>query len=262
VSRHLRVFFVGGLISYRALFGFLSLWIFVPTLILTPIFQILLFAYIGRAAGARSDEFYVVGNAIQCSSVPCLFAMTQTIADERFYQTLGPILISPAGRLPVFLGRAVPVILNGAFVAAFALFAGGLILGVSFDGAAWARLVPVLCVATFSCTGLGLVNAALGLRIRETAVLSNVFVGLLLIFCGANVPLSALPAWMAEIGRGLPLTHAIEAARAVAAGGSLASVRGLLGRELLIGAIYSAAGFGLIRFLELQSRRHATLERA
>ncbi len=258
----LRVFFVGGLISYRALFGFLSLWIFVPTLILTPIFQILLFAYIGRAAGARSDEFYVVGNAIQYASVPCLFAMTQTIAEERFWQTLGPILISPAGRLPLFLGRAVPVILNGAFVAAFSLFAGGLILGVSLDGGEWARLVPVLCIATFSCTGLGLVNAALGLRIRETAVLSNVFVGLLLVFCGANVPLSELPGWMADVGRALPLTHAIEAARDVAGGRSLASVRGLLDREVIVGAAYGVAGYGLIRFLELQSRRHATLERA
>lgn len=260
--RGLRVFFVGGLISYRALFGFLSLWIFIPTLVLTPIFQILLFAYVGRAAGARSDEFYVIGNAIQYASVPCLFAMTQTIADERFYQTLGPILISPAGRLPLFLGRAIPVIANGVFVAAFSLFVGGLLLGVRLDGSAWARLAPVLAVATFSCTGLGLINAALGLRVRETAVLSNVLVGLLLIFCGANVPLADLPAWMAAIGRGLPLTHAIEAARSVAAGASLTNVRSLLAREAAIGVVYTICGFGLIRFFELQSRRLATLERA
>ncbi len=200
----------------------------------------------------------MIGNAIQYSSVPCLFAMTQTIADERFWQTLGPILISPAGRLPVFLGRAVPVIANGLFVAAFSLFAGGLILGVSFDAAVWQRLVPVLLVGAFSCTGLGLVNAAIGLRVRETAVLSNVFVGLLLIFCGANVALSSLPGWMAGIGRALPLTHAIEAARAVASGSSLGSVSGLLGREAAVGAAYAVAGTLLLRWFELQSRRHAT----
>jgi ABC-2 type transport system permease protein len=258
----LRVFFVGGLISYRALFGFLSLWIFIPALVLTPIFQILLFAYIGRAAGARSDEFYVIGNAIQYAAVPCLFAMTQTIADERFYQTLGPILISPAGRLPVFLGRALPVIANGIFVAAFSLFVGGLLLGVHLSGSEWARLAPVLAIGTFSCTGLGLINAALGLRVRETAVLSNVLVGLLLIFCGANVPLADLPGWMAAVGRALPLTHAIQAARAVADGASLGAVDGLLAREALIGILYGVAGYGLLRFFELQSRRLATLERA
>ncbi len=257
----LRVFFVGGYISYRALFGFLSLWVFVPTLVLTPIFQILLFAYIGRAAGAQSDQFYVIGNALQYASVPCLFAMTQTIADERFWQTLGPILVSPAARLPIFLGRALPVIANGAFVAVFSLLVGGLILGVHLDGGAWARLVPVVLVATFSCTGLGLINAALGLRIRETAVLSNVFVGLLLIFCGANVALGDLPEWMETIGRALPLSHGIEAARDVAAGASLHAVRGLVATEALIGIVYGVAGFGLIRFFERQSRVHATLER-
>jgi ABC-2 type transport system permease protein len=257
----LRVFFVGGYISYRALFSFLSLWIFVPALVLTPIFQILLFAYIGRAAGSRGDEFYVIGNAMQYASVPCLFAMTQTIADERFWQTLGPILVSPAARMPIFLGRALPVIANGLFVAAFSLFLGGLILGVRLGAAEWARLAPVLLVATLSCTGLGLINAALGLRLRETAVLSNVLVGILLIFCGANVALADLPGWMAAIGRAMPLTHGIEAARAVAAGAPLHAVRGLLAREALVGVVYGVVGFGMIRYLETQSRRHATLER-
>ena len=255
----LRVFFVGGLISYRALFSFMSPAVFVPTLILTPIFQILLFAYIGRAAHLRSDEFYVVGNAMQYSAVPCLFAMTQTIAGERYQQTLGYILVSPAGRLPLFLGRALPVILNGFFVAGFSLIVGGLILGVTFPASTLAPLALVVLVATFSCTGLGLINAGLGLRIRETAVLSNILVGVLLIFCGANVPASSLPGWMAQIGSWLPLTHAIRAARLVAAGRSIGAVDGLLERELAIGILYAVAGLAIIRFFEWQSRQHASL---
>ena len=255
----LRIFFLGGLMSYRALFSFMSPAVFIPTLIVTPIFQILLFAYIGRAAHARSDEFYVVGNAMQYAAVPCLFAMTQTIAGERFQQTLGYILVSPAGRLPLFLGRALPVILNGFFVAGFSLIVGGLILGVTFSASTLAPLALVVLVASLSCTGLGLINAGLGLRIRETSVLSNILVGVLLIFCGANVPTSALPNWMASISSWLPLTHAIEAARAVADGSSLTSVQGLIGRELGVGVIYAVAGLAIIRFFETQSRRHASL---
>ena len=255
----LRIFFVGGLISYRALFGFLSPAVFIPTLIITPIFQILLFAYIGRAAHSRSDEFYVVGNAMQYAAVPCLFAMTQTIAGERFQQTLGYILVSPAGRLPLFLGRSLPVILNGFFVAGFSLIVGGLILGVTFPASALMPLALVVLVASLSCTGLGLINAGLGLRIRETSVLSNILVGILLIFCGANVAISSLPHWMARISSWLPLTHAIEAARAVANGSSLTSVQNLIGRELGVGIIYAVAGLAIIRFFETQSRRHASL---
>ena len=57
----LRLFFVGGLTSYRALFYWLSPTIYIPSLIVAPIFQILLFAYIGRSAGLQSDLFYVTG---------------------------------------------------------------------------------------------------------------------------------------------------------------------------------------------------------
>jgi ABC-2 type transport system permease protein len=255
----LRVFFLGGLISYRALFSWMTPSIFFLILVVQPVFQILLFAYIGRAADLRSDEFYVVGNAMQYAAVPCLFAMTQTIAGERYQQTLGYILISPAGRLPLFLGRALPVILNGFFTAAFSLVVGGLILGVTFPTSVFAPLALVVLVATLSCTGLGLINAGLGLRIRETSVLSNLLVGILLIFCGANVPVGSLPGWMESVSSWLPLTHAIEAARDVARGGSITDVQGLLGRELLVGVVYAIGGLAIIRFFETQSRRYATL---
>jgi ABC-2 type transport system permease protein len=255
----LRVFFLGGLISYRALFSWMTPSIFFLILVVQPVFQILLFAYIGRAASVGSDEFYVVGNAMQYAAVPCLFAMTQTIAGERYQQTLSYILISPAGRLPLFLGRALPVILNGFLTAAFSLLVGGLILGVTFPTSVFAPLAVVVLVATLSCTGLGLINAGLGLRVRETSVLSNLLVGILLIFCGANLPVGSLPDWMAAVSSWLPLTHAIAAARDVVHGSSLADVQGLLGRELGVGVIYAVAGLAIIRFFETQSRRHASL---
>jgi ABC-2 type transport system permease protein len=258
----LRIFAVGGLISYRALFYWLSFWIFVPSLVIAPIFQILLFAYIGRSAGLESDKFYVVGNAIQYAAVPCLFAMTQLIGGEKYQQTLGAILVSPAPRLPLFFGRTVPVLANAAFVAAFSLAAGSLILGVEIPASAILPLALVIVVAAFSCTGLGLINAALALRIRENAVLSNVIFGFLLIFTGANVPISDLPDWMQSISQVIPFTHAIEAARELADGASFSSVSDLVGTEVLIGAVYMFVGYFVLRFFEWQGRRHATLERS
>src|SRR5207237_8803094 len=126
----IRIFFVGGLTSYRALFGWLSPWILIPTFCIAPLFQILLFAYIGRTTHLESDKFYVVGNALQYASLPCLFAMAQTIDGERFQKTLSVILATPAPRLPLFLGRSLPVIANGILVSAFAFTAGGILLGI------------------------------------------------------------------------------------------------------------------------------------
>ncbi len=256
----LRIFFFGGVTSYRALFNWLSPWIFVPTFLIAPIFQILLFVYIGRSAHLASDEFYVIGNAVQYASIPCVFAMSSTITDERYQQTLGFILVSPAGRLPLFLGRSLPVIVNAALVSAFALAAGGAIVGIHVPGSAVGSIALVIAVSAASCTGLGLLSAAVGLRVRETATLNNIVFGALLVFCGTNVPLADLPGWMSFLSQGLPLTHGIEAARRLADGASLGAAGGLIGVEALVGAAYGALGYGLLRLMEWQSRRLATLE--
>jgi ABC-2 type transport system permease protein len=260
--KSLRVFFIGGVISFRALFGWLTPWVYVPTFLVAPIFQILLFVYIGRSAKLESDSFYVIGNALQYAAIPCLFATANTIAGERYQQTLGYILITPARRLPLFLGRTLPVVTNGFAVSAFALVVGGLIVGTHVPGTAYGPIALVIAVSAFSCTGLGLINAALGLVARETAVLSNIFFGVLLILSGANVPVSSLPGWLQAVSVRIPLTHGIAAARRLAAGSSLSSVLGLVGTEAAIGLVYAAIGYSMIRLTEAVSRRQATLERA
>jgi ABC-2 type transport system permease protein len=260
MTTSLRIFFIGGLTAYRGLINWLSPWIFVPTLVVAPIFQILLFVYIGRSAGVQSDEFYVIGNAVQYASIPCLFSMTHAIAGERYQQTLAYILVSPAGRLPLFLGRALPVICNAMLVAAFSLAVSALILRIDIPPSAWAPIGLVIVVSAFSCTGLGLICAAIGLRVRETAVLNNVIFGLLLIFTGVNVPIAELPGWMQAIANRIPLTHGIEAARDVANGASIADVSGLIGTEFVIGVVYTVLGYQALRLMERESRKRASIQ--
>ena len=257
---NLRVFFIGGLLSYRALFSWTSPWILIPSLIVTPVFQILLFAYIGDAAGVGDNRFFLIGNAIQYASIPCLFAMGNTISGERRSSTLSLLLVTPARRLAIFGGRAVPTVANSAAVTIVTMAIGAALLRVTIPLEAVLPLVVVIVIAAASCTGLGLLLAAVALRVRETAVLPNVVYGILLIFGGVNVALGTLPTWMQVIGNALPLTHAIEAARLVAAGRSLARVADLLGIEIGIGFGYAVLGLILLRVLETDSRRNATLE--
>ena len=257
-----RIFFVGGLISFRALFSFLRPSIYVPSMLVAPIFQILLFVYIGRSAALESDEFYVIGNAIQYAAVPCLFAMIFTVAGERFQKTLGYLLVTPAPRLPLFLGRALPVAVNGFVVAAFSLVVGGLIVGIDIPASAYPAMLLAALISAFGCTGFGLLGAGFGLLVREQAVLANILFGLLLIFTGANVPIDDLPGWMQGVSEALPFTHGIEAARRIADGEGLGDVAGLLAAEAAIGLAYTALGYAAIRSAERASRRYATLERA
>src|SRR5918999_2727762 len=157
MRRHLRLFFIGGLLSYRALFNWIRPGIYIATMLGSPLFQILFFAYLGRYSGLRDDTYFVVGNAVQVSAMSGIYAMTLTIANERYYQTLLPILATPANRLALFLGRALPVIANGLFVSVFGFAIGALFLDFSLSADQLPSLAAVVVVTVFACTGLGMV---------------------------------------------------------------------------------------------------------
>jgi ABC-2 type transport system permease protein len=258
---NLRIFFVGGVISFRALFNWIKPTLFFPTVLGAPLFQILFFTYLGRyAATGESDSFFIVGNSVQVCAMASVYGMTMAVANERQFGTLGPLLASPANRLAVFLGRGVPVLANGILVSVFGFLVGVVLLDFRPAAGAWPALLAIVVVATASCTAFGMLLGSIGLYGKDFFFVANLAYYILLLFCGVNVPLSVLPAWMVDIGRCLPLTHGIAAAREVAAGAPLSSVAGLVGTELAIGACYAAAGFLTFRLLEAASRRRAVLD--
>jgi ABC-2 type transport system permease protein len=255
-----RVFFVGGYLAYRALFTWLRPAIYIPTMLGGPIFQILFFAYVGRFARVQDDEFFVIGNAVQASALAGIFGMAMTIGGERWTQTLSPLLATPANRIPLFLGRALPLIANGFVVSAFGFAVGWALLDFELAASEIPGIALVVLVCSFSCTALGLLTGSIGLRARDVFFLANLVALLLLLFCGVNVPLDSLPGWMQTVASGMPLTHGIEAAREIAAGTAFSDVSDLIATEVAIGVAYALVAYGLFRFFEVESRRRATLE--
>jgi ABC-2 type transport system permease protein len=256
----LRVLFIGGLTSYRALFNWISPWVFVPQVLGYPIFEILFFAYLGRYAGVESDQFFLIGNAFLAIAVTGMFGMGHAVAGERRSQTLASLLASPASRVAVFLGRALPSIVTGVFVAAASFAICSVILGVQTPSSALAGIAVVALVSSFGCTALGLCLGALGLRGRNVSLFADCIGACMLLVTGANVPLDRLPGWIQTISSCIPLTRGIQAARDIAAGASLGDVSHLLAGEAAIGAIYLVIGFGMLRLFEYEGRRTATLE--
>jgi ABC-2 type transport system permease protein len=258
--RTLRLGVVAGTLSFRALFNWRHPAVYGPTLLGKSALQILFFALLGRYMHVADDRYFVVGNAIQASAMLGVFGMVMLLANERELGTLSAVLVSPANRLALFGGRALPVVAHGVFVAAFAFTVGWLVLDVPIE----ARVLPVLAGITaltaLSCAMFGLALGSLALRLRDLWVGSNLAYYLMLLLCGAAVPVSALPRWLAAISQVLPLTHGIEAARRVAAGARPATVTGLLVTEAMVGLAYGVAGYTLLRLFEADGRRRAVLD--
>ena len=180
----------------------------------SPLFQILFFTYLGRfALGGESDSFFIVGNAVQVCAMAAVYGMTMSVANERQFGTLGPLLASPANRPAVFLGRGIPVLVNGLVVSIFGFVVGVVLLDFHPAAGAWPSIALIVLVTTASCTAFGMLLGSIGLYGRDFFFVANLAYYILLLFCGVNVPLAVLPTWMQDIGRCLPLTHGIAAAR-------------------------------------------------
>ena len=189
-----------------------------------------------------------------------IYGMTMGIANERNYGTLSPLLATPANRLAIFTGRALPFVVNGLVVSAFGFAISWLLLDFRPAEGSVPALALVVAVTTCSCTALGMLIGSIGLRARDVFFGANLVYFLMLLVCGVNVANEDLPDWLGAIGRCLPLTHGIEAAREVAAGEPLGDVTGLVLTEALIGLAYASAAYVLFRFFEAEGRRRGSLE--
>ena len=256
----LRIFFVGGVTSYRALFNWISPWVFIPHTVGYPVFEILFFSYLGRFAGVQSDKFFLIGNAFMAIAMTGFFGMGNAIGGERRSQTLLTLLASPANRFALFLGRAVPSIFTGLVVAVIAFTICSFILGVHFRASELGGLAVAALCSSFACTSFGLCLGSLGLRGRSVSLFADMIGGSMLLVSGANVPLDRLPGWLRSIGSVLPLTHGIEAGRKLGAGAPFGDVSHLLGTEVLVGSAYFVLGIVMLRLLEYEGRRSASLE--
>jgi ABC-2 type transport system permease protein len=258
---NVRLFFQGALLSYVALFRWLRPTTYLASKIVMPLAQILFFTFLGMYATGRSNaSFYIIGNAVQLAAVSGIYGVTMSIGGDRWEGTLLYLFGTPANRLALFTGRAFFHVLDGILGVFVGLAWGVILLGLDLSRVNPLALLIAILITTFSTSGLGLLLGCVSLVSLDTMFVNNTAYFMLLIFSGANVKLSALPAWMQTISWGLPLTRGIAAVRSLVAGASLADVAPLLTGEALIGVVYVLLGYSLFRWFEFQAKRRGTIE--
>ena len=259
--RWFRILLHGGLLSYRALFAWLSPTIYVTTMVVTPILQIVFFSYVGKSLGVSDVSFFVVGNALQICAMSCVYGVVMTIANERLSGTLLVILGTPASRTAIFVGRSLPNVANGILTVLMGFLIGELIFKVNMFRVSMLGLLLIISVTVFSTSGVGMVVGSLGLYFgRELHFLANFAFFILLALCGVNFPVSYLPSLLQNVSHSLPLTRGIMAARELLAGASLEQITPLLIEEFVVGVIYLGVGFVFFRIFEFMGKRRGALE--
>ena len=82
----------------------------------------------------------------------------------------------------------------------------------------------------------------------------------MMIVCGVNFPLEALPPWLGTAARFLPMTNGLLAVRTIVDGSTYPDVLPLIGAEALAAAAFGAIGYVVFVWQLNQARKDGKIE--
>lgn len=262
-SNPFRVFWSSAVLAKNALFAWLNPAMWATQLFFMSLFQIAFFVYV--ATYIQNPEigvaYVAVGNALQSVAYVSIFAVCNITGEEKEQGTIQNILVSPANRFSIFVGRAMFQIMNGLATVTIAFVYAAFVFGVDFSQADIPALALTVLVTTFAMTGFGLMLSSLGLYLRTSMIIANIFLFAGLLLCGVNFPISYLPSWLQPLSYAIPMTYGTEAARMAVSGSGLAEIGQPLLLCALVGFIAILIGYWLMMTFERISRSKGTLEK-
>ena len=239
----IRLFFIGARLSFADFFAVNSPAVFFGTAVPRYIFQTLFFVLLAYAAGGTEMmEYALLGNVIQIAANIGLINMALAITKEKWFGTIPYLIAAPSSILPAMLGSGTAPMFQGAVGILVAFAAVTPMVGATGLGRIWLT-IPLIALVVFSVTALGLLLGSATLRTRVTVLLANSIAYIMMIICGVNFPLDALPRWLRAVARFLPMTNGLLAARAVVEGSNYSGVVSLASFEAFIGLTYGVLGY-------------------
>lgn len=221
--------------------------------------QVAFYAFIGRLLDDPARTAYMlIGTAVWFAAMEVGAACAST-AWERRAGTLPLLVVAPTDLFWVYLGRNAQWLPSGIATSTLSL----LVLSPAFHtGVPPSRLlaaVPLLALTAVASYGLALTVAAIAMRAYGARnIASNLYTGVLLVFCGVQVPLAFWPGWVGALAQAVPLTHGLAAVRAQLAGtGGLA---GEIGLALLTGAAWFGIAWLIFHGAAERGRRTGSIE--
>jgi len=257
----LRVLGQSALLSYKGTFTWLEPKVYFSMKFVTPLIEMAYFAFLGKfILGDEGMRYAALGNAVLHVAVNGVMGVTISVGSERWWGTMAALLVTPANRFFIFVGKAVMHILDGIISVIIALGYAAFLFGVDFSRTNWGALTVIVPLTAVCVIGYGLLMGSYSLITRNVGAVFNAAFFALMLISGANFPVSQLPSWIQPISYAIPLTYGIEAARQAVEGTSLTALAPLLALETLTGVALLALGYVLFAQFERAARKRGAVD--
>lgn len=154
---------------------------------------------------------WVIGNSFLLCTNTCVFALGGIFISERYNGRLRSLIVAPCSKLMVIIESGVFPALQAIATVLVGFTIGSLVFKVRFTGINIGYVMATIICAMISATCFGLFISIFGLLSDNMQLVLNVISYVLLIFTGAEFPVSQLPFWGQIISKVLPLTHSLDA---------------------------------------------------
>jgi len=261
--RFWRTFWSNAVFSPKTSLGFMRIDFILGTIFIIPLTQMVFFAFVVRLAGGGASEiaFTAVGNAVATVTYSSVFSVCQTTDSEKWQGTMEHLLVSPANRFALYIGRGlIPILISLATVAVGLVYAD-LFFGVVIPWSVVPALAVSVVLTAFAMVGFGLLLGGVALYLRTSLILGNIFLFVGLLLSGVNFPLSSLPPVLRWAGDALPLTWGLVAIRATISGETLGSLAPLWGAVGLAAIISFGAALALWEVFERRALTTGSIAR-
>jgi ABC-2 type transport system permease protein len=264
----IRLFANSAVFSFKAQFDWLYPPMWLTMKLVISLSQMAFFVFVGKfllespSPPAYDIVAYIaIGNAIQSMSWNTVFSVINITSSDKWGGTLPLVLATPAPRLPMFVGRAMVHVFDGMLSVAISFIFAVFLFGVDFSNANTLALAVVVFLTAFTMSGFGLLIGGLSFYFREPMIFANIFTFILLIFCGVNFPITALPQPLQYVSYIFPLTYGVDAGRkTIVEGANLVQIAPLLAQMLLVGFIAIMLGYAFFRTFENLARKTGRIE--
>lgn len=219
--------------------------------IITLVFYCLLAAYSFQTTDLTH---WVIGNSFLMCVNTCIFGLGSLFRSERYSGRLRSIIAAPCNLFSVVLSYGfIPSILAmGSVLLGFLV--GAVVFGIDFTGVNLGLTILTIFCAMIAASCFGLLLSVFGLLSDSMHLILNMMNYILMIFTGAEFPVSQLPLVGQVISRVLPLTRSIEAMNLLFSS-DISSFATLLLGELAMAAIYVLVSVSILKYAEIACRK-------
>src|SRR5271170_605000 len=157
-----RTFWTNAVFAPRTSLGFMRIDFVLGTVFVIPLTQMVFFAFVVQLGSgdasttAGAVAFTALGNAVATVTYSSVFSVAQTTDSEKFQGTMEHLLVSPANRVALYLGRGlIPIGISLATVTMGLLYAATL-FGVTIAPSSIPSVAVSVVLTAVAMVGFGL----------------------------------------------------------------------------------------------------------